>query len=88
MGFISGVHISHFIMAIYSAPPSKSCPNLTFQASTRYHMFRQVVPVMNCSSAKNASPQIMPASSLEQFLTVASGVVVTGRWEDKDVMGI
>jgi len=49
-------------------------------------MFRQVVPVVNCSLAKDASPQIKLASSHEHFLTVASGVVV--RWEDKEVMGI
>ena len=49
-------------------------------------MFRNVVPVMNCSLTKDASPQIKPASSHEQCLTVASGVVVRG--EDKEVMGI
>ena len=31
-------------------------------------MFRQVVPVMNCSLAKDASPQIKPGSSHEDFL--------------------
>jgi len=49
-------------------------------------MFRQVVPVMNCSLAKDASPQIKPASSHEHLFTVASGVVV--RCEGKEVMGI
>jgi len=49
-------------------------------------MFRQVIPVMNCSLAKDASPQIKPASSLEHFWTDASSVVV--RCEDKEVMGI
>jgi len=49
-------------------------------------MFRQVVPVMNCSLAKDASPQIKPASSYEHFLTVASGVVVS--WGNNEVMGI
>jgi len=56
------------------------------QTSTRYYMFSQVVPVMNCSLAKDASPQIKPAWSHEHFFTLASGVVV--RWEDKEVMGI
>jgi len=34
----------------------------------------------DCSLAEDISPQFYPASTLEQFLTVASGVVV--RWED------
>jgi len=50
-------------------------------------MFKQVVPVMNCSLAKDTSSQIKPALSHEHFLIVASGVVVV-RWEDKEVMGI
>ena len=49
-------------------------------------MFRQVVPVVNRSFAKDASPQIKPTSSHEHLLTVASGVVV--RWEGKEDMGI
>ena len=40
----------------------------TVQTSTIYDMFKQVVPVMNCSLAKDAYPQIKPTSSHEHFL--------------------
>ena len=52
---------------------SKALPSPKFvvkavQTSTRYHMFRQVVPIMNCSLATDASFQLKPASSHEHFL--------------------